>query len=128
MWGEDRMKDGTWGAGWRMLNWAAEEHRAVAALVMVCCVVGSPLHSLLPSLSKIQGRRKRKGRKLSAETTQGEARPGCACTRSFHRHSLALLRGAEHLTLPQLSLQTTQPNPLPPPSAHPQGHWGSMTG
>lgn len=45
---------GDWaGDGWIGLQW---EPRAVAALL--CCVPGSPLHSLLPSLCTIRGRRK----------------------------------------------------------------------
>lgn len=81
-------------------------------LPWLCCGVESPLHSLLPSLRRIQGRRKGGWQKaLSRDYARGSEARLCLHHGPFHRHRPGMLSGAEHLTLPQLSPQTTQPTP-----------------
>lgn len=105
-------------------------------LPWLCCGVGSPLHSLLPSLRRIQGRRKGG----MAESSQQRLRKGkrgqaVPAPRSF---SQAQAWHAQWSRAPDsataLSANNPANTPLPPPSTraqeciHLQGHWGSMTG
>lgn len=84
---------------------------------MLCSRVSS--HSLLPSLRRIQGRRKGGWQKaLSRDQARGSKARLCLHHAPFHRHnSPGTLSGAEHLTVPQLPPQTAQPTP-PPSSQH----------